>query len=61
MARPIKPRDSQALTRDIQQLMRLRMSIMIDDSLSYDKRADLGATIETLVNALMELSKKRAA
>jgi hypothetical protein len=61
MARPVKPRDVQGLARDVQQLIRLRMSVMIDDSIDPTQKTELGAAIESLVAALQELSRKRAA
>ena len=61
MARPVKSRDIKSYKRDIEQLNRLRMAIMMDDSIDSAKAKQVESAIDQLIVDLIQLSRKLAA
>jgi hypothetical protein len=58
MARPVKSRTSSAYGRDIEHLSRLRVAIMMDDSIDSDIATKLQKQIDDLVSALIVLKRQ---
>jgi hypothetical protein len=61
MARPVKSRNVKAYSRDIEQLNRLRVAIMMDTSIDSGKAKELQAILDSLIAELIQLARGLAA
>jgi hypothetical protein len=61
MARPVKTRDVRTYTRDIEQFNRVRMAIMMDNSVDSARAKEITDKIDAVIVDLIELSKESAA
>jgi hypothetical protein len=61
MARPVKTRDVRTYTRDIEHINRLRMAIIMDNSIDSARAKEISDKIDSLTADLIALSKESAA